>query len=312
MTVMRPTIQRIPDGALHKTWNRQQAPVLTIRPGETFSLTAPDAANGEVTERSTSEDIGRINYRRLDPLVGPVYVEGAQTGDALKIDVLELIPLGWGWTALLPEFGILWREIKDPWLKIWTLDKDYVEMPNGSRFDLHPMIGCIGVAPAKDGDYASITPTNAAGNIDVRYLTVGSSLIVPVFNDGALLSAADGHALQGEGEICGTAIECPMQMTLRVDLIKSAGIEWPELIVKDTFPATEGYRIFTGIGPDLMEAARDSVRHAIPALAKALKVAELEAYGLLGVVGELRIHEIVDEPNWIVGCMLPRRLFETS
>jgi acetamidase/formamidase len=310
MKAMSPTIQRIPEGSLHKTWNRRQKPVLTIQPGDTVSLTAPDAANGEVTSKSTSEDIGRINYRRLDPLVGPVYIEGARPGDALKIDVLELKPLGWGWTALLPEFGILWREIKDPWLKVWTLDTNYVEMPNGSRFDLHPMIGCMGVAPAKDGDYASITPTNAAGNIDVRYLNVGSSLIVPVFNDGALLSAADGHALQGEGEICGTAIECPMEMTLKIELIKDARLEWPELLVKDTFPAAEGYRIFTGIGPDLMEAARDSVRHAISPLAKALNVDELTAYGLLGVVGELRIHEIVDEPHWIVGCMLPRRLFQ--
>jgi len=182
-------------------------------------------------------------------------------------------------------------------------------MPNGARFDLHPMIGCIGVAPAQDGDYASITPTNAAGNIDVRYLNAGSTLLVPVFNDGALLSAADGHALQGEGEICGTAIECPMEMTLRVDLVRDAGLDAPELIVADTFPASEGYRIFTGIGPDLMEAARDATRRAIPALAKSQGVGELEAYALLGVVGELRIHEIVDEPHWIVGCMLPRRLF---
>lgn len=86
----------------------------------------------------------------------------------------------------------LWDEIQDPLIKIWRdLDKGYVEMPNGSRFDLHPMIGCIGVAPAEDGDFASITPTNAAGNIDIRYLGAGSTLIVPVFNDGALLSAAD-------------------------------------------------------------------------------------------------------------------------
>ena len=130
-----------------------------------------------------------------------------------------------------------------------------------------------------------------------------------MFNDGALLSAADGHALQGEGEICGTAIECPMEMTFRVDRVPNAGIDAPELLVGDTFPAPEGYRIFTGIGPDLMEAARESTRRAIPALAKSQGVSELEAYALLGIVGELRIHEIVDKPHWIVGCMLPRRLF---
>jgi acetamidase/formamidase len=283
--------------------------VLTIQPGDTVTLTAPDAANGEVTPTSTSKDIAKIDYRRLDPLVGPIYVEGTKPGDALRIEVLELKPLGWGWTALLPEFGLLWREIKDSFLRVWTLEEPYVEMPNGARFDLHPMIGCIGVAPAKDGDYASITPTNAAGNIDVRYLNAGSTLIVPVFNEGALLSAADGHALQGDGEICGTAIECPMEMAFRVDRIRDAGIEAPELIVPDTFPAPEGYRIFTGVGPDLMEAARDATRRAIPALAKSQGVSELEAYALLGVVGELRIHEIVDEPHWVVGCLLPRRLF---
>jgi acetamidase/formamidase len=307
--ITKAKIHQVPAGSLHKTWNRKNPPVLTIRPGEEFMLRAPDAANGEITRRSTTTDIAAIDYRRLDPLVGPIYIEGARSGDALEIEVLDLKTLGWGWTALLPEFGLLAHEIREPYLKIWELDRGYVEMPNGARFQLRPMIGCMGVAPAKDGDYASITPTNAAGNIDVRYLNTGSKLIVPVFNDGALLSAADGHALQGEGEICGTAIECPMEMTLRVNLLKSVNIPSPELIVGDTFPASEGYRIFTGIGPDLMEAARDSVRHCIPALAKAQKISEIEAYALLGVIGELRIHEIVDIPNWIVGCMIPRRLF---
>ena len=310
MSSVSRTIHQMPVGSLHKTWNRQNKPVLTVRSGDEITLSAPDAANGEITPESTSEDIGRINYRRLDPLVGPVYVEGAKPGDALKIDVLNLKPLGWGWTALLPEFGLLWDEIQDPLIKIWRdLDRGFVEMPNGARFDLHPMIGCIGVAPAEDGDFASITPTNAAGNIDIRYLGAGSTLIVPVFTEGALLSAADGHALQGEGEISGTAIECPMEMSLKVEIIKNAGLDAPEVLTKDTFPATEGYRIFTGIGPDLMEAAKDATRRCIGPLARAQGISELEAYSLLGVVGELRIHEIVDIPHWVVGCMLPRRLF---
>jgi len=303
------TIHEMPSGSLHKTWNRQTKPVLTIRPGDELTLSAPDAANGEITPESTSEDIGKINYRRLDPLVGPVYIEGAKPGDALTIEVLNLKPLGWGWTALLPEFGLLWDEIQDPLIKIWRdLDKGYIDMPNGARFDLHPMIGCIGVAPAEDGDFASITPTNAAGNIDIRYLGAGSTLIVPVFNDGALLSAADGHALQGEGEICGTAIEGPMEMSLQVDIIKNAGLDAPEVQTTDTFPAQEGYRIFTGIGPDLMEAAKNATRRCLGPLARAQGITELEAYSLLGVVSELRIHESVDVPHWVVGCMLPRRL----
>jgi len=122
-------------------------------------------------------------------------------------------------------------------------------------------------------------------------------------------STADGHALQGDGEISGTAIECPMQMTLQVDLIKGARLESPELVVPDTFPAEEGYRIFTGVGPDLMAAAREATRRAIGPLAKAQRISEIEAYALFGIVAELRIHEIVDLPNWVVGCMLRRRLF---
>lgn len=303
------TIHQLGDDHKHKTWNRQQPPVLTISPGEQVSLRAPDASDGELTRASTYNDIAQIDYRNLDPLVGPIYVEGAKPGDALQISVLELTPLGWGWSGLLPNFGLLSDEIREPYLKVWELDAGYIEAPNGARFPLHPMIGCIGVAPAIDGDFATITPTNAAGNIDVRYLTAGATLTVPVFNDGALLSAADGHALQGEGEISGTAIECPMQMTLQIDLIQGAGLDAPELLIPDTFSADEGYRIFTGIGPDLMTAARDATRRAIAPLAKAQRISEVEAYALFGILAELRIHEIVDLPNWVVGCMLPRRLF---
>jgi formamidase len=100
-----------------------------------------------------------------------------------------------------------------------------------------------------------------------------------------------------------------MEMTFRVNVIKNAGLEAPELLTGDTFAAEEGYRIFTGIGPDLMKGTREAVKRAIPALARAQNVSELEAYAMLGLVGELRIHEIVDIPNWVVGCMLPRRLF---
>jgi acetamidase/formamidase len=284
--------------------------VLTIQSGEEVVLDTPDASNGELSRSSTKDDIALIDYRKLDPLVGPIYVEDAKPGDVLKITVKELKTKQWGWCALLPDFGLLADEITDPYYKVWELDQGSIEMPNGSAFELKPMIGCIGVAPGVDGDFATITPTNAAGNIDVRYLNQGAELYVPIFTDGALLSAADGHALQGEGEISGTAIECPMEMTLKVELMKNVSLDAPELVTYDTFPAQEGYRIFTGIGPDLMEAAKDATRRAIGPLAKAQKISEVEAYALFGILAELRIHEIVDIPHWVVGCMLPLRLFK--
>ena len=310
MATTATTPHRVPDGSIHKTWNRKNPAVMTIMPGDTVVFNAPDASNGEITRASVTADMATIDYRRLDPLMGPVYVEGVRPGDAVKIEVIDLKPLEWGWTALLPNFGLLSDEIRDPYLKIWELDRGFIEMPSGARFDLRPMIGCIGVAPGVDGDYASITPTNAAGNLDCRYLGVGSTLVVPVFNEGALLSATDGHAIQGDGEICGTGIECRMEMTLRVDVIRDAQLPAPEVWARGGFEETGGYRIFTGVGPDLMEAARESVRHCIQPLARALEVDEIEAYAMTGLIADLRILEVVDVPNWVVGCMLPRRLFE--
>ncbi|HZQ49789.1 MAG TPA: acetamidase/formamidase family protein [Candidatus Dormibacteraeota bacterium] len=304
---MRP--KAVPTSSIHKTWNRKLPPALTVRPGEVVFFDALDASGGAIDRNSNTETIANIDFRRLDPLMGPVYVEGAQPGDALQIDVVDLKPYDWGWTGLMRDFGLLASEITEPYLKIWHLNGDEIEFDSGARFRLHPMIGNIGVAPAKDGDYASISPTNAAGNLDCKFLGVGSTLLVPVFNEGALLSASDGHAIQGDGELCGTGIECRMEMTLKLSLIRAANLKAPEIYVADTFPAEEGYRIFMGIGPDLMEAAKDSVRHSIAPLAKAQGISELEAYAMLGLIADLRIHEIVDQPNWVVGCMIPRRLF---
>src|SRR5438270_12391181 len=144
---------RVPDGSIHKTWNRKNPPVMTIRPGDTVVFNAPDASNGEITPRSVTADMTSIDYRRLDPLMGPVCVEDVRPGDALKIELLDLKPVDWGWTARLPNFGLLADEIREPYLKIWELDRGSIEMPNGARFDLRPMIGCICFAPGVEGDY---------------------------------------------------------------------------------------------------------------------------------------------------------------
>ena len=115
MDTTMPNVYQVPAGSLHKTWNRSTPPVLTIKPGDEIALRAPDAANGEISKRSTTTDIAAIDYRRLDPLVGPVYIEGARSGDALEIEVLSLKTLGWGWTALLPDFGLLAHDSQTPY-----------------------------------------------------------------------------------------------------------------------------------------------------------------------------------------------------
>ena len=297
--------------SLHTHWDRDEPPALTVGSGATIVLTSPDAANGMLSLQSTPEEMAAIDFRKLDPLCGPIYVEGAEPGDTLKVEVLNLELASWGWTGLLTGFGLLHEEIQEPYFRTFDLTKGSVEIC-GERFELRPMLGVLGTAPAKPGKYASITPTDAGGNIDVRYLQAGATLYLPVFNKGALLSGGDGHGLQGEGEISGTAIEAPMRSTLRLEVIKGRTIRAPILDMSTkTYTETE-YRDFLGVSPDLMVAAKDAVRFAVDELAASLRIAPHEAYAVFGMIAELRIHEIVDQPNWVVGCMIPKRLFRAG
>lgn len=295
-------------GSLHPHWNRCVPPALHVVPGQSFTLVSPDASNGLLGCQSTALDISRIDFRQLDPLCGPIYVEGAEPGDALMLEILELELGSWGWTGLLPDFGLLSDQFPEPFFRGFDLTQGYAEI-FGERFVLKPMLGVLGVAPEQDGDFPSIAPTLAGGNIDVRYLTQGAKVYLPVYNKGALISGGDGHALQGEGEISGTAIEAGMSATIRVNLIKQRHLPAPFLDISTAPYVETEYRDFLGIGPDLFTAARDAVRFAVDEMSFSLKVEPFEAYSVLGMIGELRIHEIVDKPNWVVGCMVPRRLF---
>lgn len=295
--------------SLHKHWDRSVAPAHVISSGATIAMTCPDASNGLLSASSTAADIATIDFSHLDPLCGPIYVEGAAPGDTLAVEVLDLAMANWGWTGLLNGFGLLADEFTQPYFRSFDLTGTDIDL-YGVKFPLQPMMGVLGVAPGMPGEFASITPTCAGGNIDVRYLTAGATIYLPVFNDGALLSGGDGHGLQGEGEISGTAIEAPMTATLKVSLLKGQALRAPVLDISTRRYTETEYRDFLGIGPDLFQAARDATRFAVDALARHLQIEPFEAYAMLGMVGELRVHEIVDQPNWIVGCMIPRRLFQ--
>lgn len=294
---------------LHKHWDRSLAPAHVVQSGATIAMTCPDASNGLLSAASTAADIARIDFSHLDPLCGPIYVEGAAPGDTLAVEVLEIALAPWGWTGLLNGFGLLADEFPQPYFRSFDLAGPEIDL-YGVKFPLQPMMGVLGVAPGLAGEFPSITPTCAGGNIDVRYLTAGATIYLPVFNDGALLSGGDGHGLQGEGEISGTAIEAPMTATLKVSLLKGQALRAPVLDISTRRYGETEYRDFLGIGPDLFQAARDATRFAVDALARHLHIEPFEAYAMLGMIGELRVHEIVDQPNWIVGCMIPRRLFQ--
>jgi acetamidase/formamidase len=294
--------------SLHPHWDKCIPPALRVAPGEVFTLTSPDASNGALHRNSTADDIASLDFTTMDPLCGPVYVEGAQPGDTLKVEILDLELGDWGWTGLMKNFGLLAEDFPQSYFRGFDLTKGTVDL-FGVPFRLQPMMGVLGVAPAEPGPHSSVTPTRAGGNLDVRYLTAGATLYLPVFNEGALLSGGDGHALQGEGEISGTAIEAPLTATLRVDVVKNRPLKAPVIDMSTANYTETEYRNFLGVQPDLFLAAQDACRFAVEELARSLKVEPYEAYSIMGMVGELRIHEIVDKPNWVVGCMLPRSLF---
>jgi acetamidase/formamidase len=297
-------------GTAHAVWDRDLAPELVVEPGDQVSLALRDPSNGQITPDTTPVGLSQVDYAQMDPLSGPLFVKGAQPGDAVAVEILDISLSPWGWSAILPDLGLLADLYPGPYVKIWDVEPGYIEIGKGNRFELQPMLGVIGVAPRLPGRYSSTVPTAAGGNIDVKFAQKGSRLLLPVFAEGALLSLGDAHALQGDGELNGTAIECSADILIKVDLVRDAGLDAPVLDTPDPIGQTQGrYRSFLGIGPDLWEAARAASLKAVQAVSAALKIEEDEAYALLGIIADLRIHEIVDKPNWVVGCMVPLRIF---
>ncbi len=300
----------------HFGWDNSLAPAARIAPGESLEFEVQDASGGQLSRTSVAADVGRLDFERVNPVAGPVYVEGAEPGDILKVTVLSFAPSGWGWTASIPGFGLLADEFKEPALHLWRYDEQGLTpcaFGSWARVPLKPFAGTMGVAPEPPGCHSVVPPRRVGGNMDLRDITRGSELHLPVEVAGALFSVGDTHAAQGDGEVCGTALESPMRVALRFDLVKRQPLAFPRLITPG--PVTRhlderGYLTTTGIGPDLMTAARDAVRSMIDWLTRERGMPAVEAYLLSSVCGDLRISEIVDQPNWIVSFYFPRLVLE--
>lgn len=296
----------------HLGWDNSVEPVLSVSPGETIAVETIDASGGQLDAGSTLDDLKALDFEKVNPVTGPVYIEGAEPGDAVAITFLEFHPSGWGWTANIPGFGLLADDFPDPALHVWTYDTGLsspAAFSPAGKVPLKPFAGTVGLALAENGHHSVVPPRRVGGNMDIRDNCAGTTLYLPVEVTGALLSLGDTHAAQGDGEICGTAIESPMDVEIRVDLVKDAQFAFPRL--ETSGPVTRhadaaGYRVTTGIGPDLMEAARNAVRQMIEWLCKTNGMSEVDAYMLCSVSGDLRISEIVDMPNWVVSFYFPK------
>ncbi|MER9329694.1 acetamidase/formamidase family protein [Mesorhizobium sp. M0488] len=300
----------------HFGWDNSFAPAEWVAPGSTIEFQCLDSSGGQLNADSTVEDIAKLDFATINPVTGPIFVEGAEPGDALKVTIEMFKPSGFGWTANIPGFGLLSDDFKEPALNIWKYDAASLEpalFGKNARVPLKPFAGTIGNAPGELGHHSVVPPRRVGGNLDIRDLAAGTTLYLPVEVAGALFSVGDTHAAQGDGEVCGTAIESPMDVVLKLDLVKDARLKTPRFTTSG--PVTrhldgKGYEVTTGIGPDLMAGGREAVLQMVDLLAGRYRIDPVEAYMLASVCGDLRISEIVDLPNWVVSFYFPRCVFE--
>jgi acetamidase/formamidase len=296
----------------HLAWDPAIEPVASVASGDVVEFDCLDASNGQLTADSTTATLGQLDFAGVDQVVGPVEVEGAEAGDTLQVDLLDFTPGDWGWTASIPGFGLLADDFPDGFYKVTRLDgSDRAEFWPGIRVAVAPFCGELGVAP-QTGPLSTIPPDLHGGNMDTRHLVAGSTLFLPVFHAGARFSMGDGHAAQGDGEVSGTAIETPMRATVRLTVRKDLHLSGPEFVAAPDPHAAlrNGPRYATdGIGPDLMEAARDALRRMIEWMGREHGLEPMQAYLLSSVAVDLRISEIVDVPNFVVTAHCPLGIF---
>jgi acetamidase/formamidase len=298
----------VDDGPGHRVWNNDHDPVLTVDPPAVIDFGCPDTNGGGVSEATTAADLEDADFPGHF-LTGPVAVEDARPGDVLEIELLSIDHREYGYTIVPPGDsgnGLLPAAFPEPAIHHWDLEGDAGQFVAGIEVPLAPFPGILGVAPAADGDLSTTPPRRVGGNLDVKYLTEGATLYLPVEVAGALFSIGDGHAAQGDGEVCLTAIEAPLDVTARLDLRSDMDLDTPRLRSPGS-PVTPDGPVFatTGIAPDLMKATKDAIRAMIERLWTDYDLSRVEAYMLCSVLVDLKINEVVNTPNWVVSAHVP-------
>jgi len=296
-------------------WANDRAPVVSVRSGDELTLAVADASGGQIGPGAGIEAVTGLDFERVNPTCGPIFVEGAKPGDVLAVEILGMEMSSFGWTAIFPGFGLLADQFTAPWLKTWEIGRDgRARFRDGISIPLKPFCGVVGLALAEPGVHSVIPPRRVGGNLDVRQLGEGATLYLPIEVEGALLGVGDTHAAQGDGEVCGTAIESPATVTVRLSVRRDLDVDAPEFDVTRPLERPEsaaaGYHATTGVAPDLMAASRQAIERMIVHLGGRYGLEPEEAYALCSVAVDLKISEIVDAPNWVVSAFLPLDLFD--
>jgi formamidase len=347
----------------HNRWHPDLPPALTVDPGDEVAVDCRDGLDGQITPATLDADLATLDLRRGHPLSGPIAIRGAAPGDVLKVEILAIETDDFGSTAVIPGFGLLGDLFQEPYLVTWGLHDGSATSGRleGIRIPADPFVGVIGVAPSHErlehfrareaalaaagglalppeagaavppGEpYAStalrtIPPRETGGNLDVPQARAGATVFLPVDVPGALLSLGDVHFAQGDGEVCGTAIETHGRVTIRVDVLPAAKLGYrPQTPAFESVePAWKGGRrhfVTTGLpirpdgsnaDMDATLAARNAVGAMIDWLGAERGLTREGAYVLCSVAVDLRISEIVDVPNPVVSALCPLDIFHT-
>ena len=289
--------------AIQYGWHAAE-PVLEVESGAEVSLELRDASDGQVspTDVETYRG-GRFDGARGNPITGPIRVVGAEPGDVLQVDVLDVKPGAWGWTGMAPGYGLLPGDFSRRDLLIWQIH-DGIAETLGFRLPIHPFCGVLGVCPDGSGPHPVAPPRWVGGNLDVRQLVAGATLYLPVALAGAWFGAGDAHARQGDGEVCGSAIEMPASARLRLTVRRDLRLTTPAF---DAPPDPHGRsRLYavSGVDTDLFRAGQTALRRLIEWIVARYQVTPEQAYMLSSVLVDMRISEVAN-PTWVVTACWP-------
>jgi len=300
---------------IHSRWNRALEARVEIASGDTVHMECLDSSGAQVFPGMKVEEFLAIDRGRIHALTGPIAVKDAAPGDALEIEVLKVTHKGWGWSSVLPGLGFLKERFADPYIFHWTLEGDVSRSLSPAVVPLRPFCGVMGVAPAEDGEFRTRPPGVFGGNMDVRELHAGAKLYLPVLNAGALFSAGDAHAAQGDGEVCINGIECPADVTLRFQLHKHRALPGPLIESGKTRDAADSPTgshapswIVVESADDAIAATRAATSRMIDLLCEHWGFSPVHAYLLCSVAMNLRLSQVVNEPMFTVSAAMAKHV----
>ncbi|MCI0781715.1 MAG: acetamidase/formamidase family protein [Chloroflexi bacterium] len=270
-------------------------PAITIDSGEELMVETWDAFEGE-------RDPAVLDARSLKgPASGSIYVNGAEPGDALRVEFLSITPKEEATHMVMPGRGFLEQEFTEAYATIVKLEDGHAVLPSGVRLPLNPSMGLVATTPT----YVQSTASDSGpygGDIDMKELVAGSTLFLPVFVPGGLLALGDCHAVVGDGAVAGTGAECSADTHLRVTVEKGMGIASPRALTPDHY-------VVLSYGDDLGTAMRQAVREMVDFLVKDKGMAPYDAYTLLSLAGDVRVSRTF-RPISPVKMMLSRQALD--